>query len=130
LIRKRAEIAGEVKQIERSLKAQKAMLATLDKTIRMFAPEFNTRGIKPVRPKRHNPLFAPGEVARFIRDYMREHPEPVTAHAIAAAAMTAKGLPGEMLKPVSALFLAALRAMVRTGGVRREGIGRAVSWRM
>jgi hypothetical protein len=121
LLRKRGEIAGEIKQMERTVKVRKATLASIDETIRAFVPDFKTRNIKPIRPRKRGRFFSPGEASRFIRDYMREHPGPVTVAAIAGAALTAKGLPPEMLKPVSGVVLAALKAMAKTGSVVRNG---------
>jgi hypothetical protein len=128
LLRKRAEIAGEIKQMERAVRARKAALASIDETIRVFAPGFNTRAIKPIRPRRKSRFFAPGEVSRLIRDYMRVNPGPVTVAAIAGAALTAKGLPPDMLKPVSGVVLAALKAMAKTGGVAQTGAGKDATW--
>jgi hypothetical protein len=128
LCRKRGEIAGEIKQLQRTIRDKKAVLASVDQTIRQFVPGFNTRTIKAIRPRRGNSHFGPGEIARIVRDYLREHHGPVAAEAIADATLTAKGLPPEMRKAVTGLVTASLRAMAKRGAVTKSGAGKDTLW--
>jgi hypothetical protein len=114
--------------MERAVKARKAAVAAVDETNRVFVPDFKCRTIKPIGPRKRGQFFAPGEGARFIRDDMRVHPGAVTVAAIAASAVTAKGLPPEMLKPVGRMLCAALKAMAKSGGASQTGAGKAANW--
>jgi hypothetical protein len=128
LCRKRGEIAGEIKQMQRALRDKKAVLASVDQTIRQFVPGFNTRAIKAIRPRRPNSRFGPGEIARIVRDYLRVHCEPTGAAAIADATLAAKELPPEMQKTVTMLVVTSLRAMAKRGAVTKSGVGRDTAW--
>src|SRR5580698_8975319 len=92
LKRKRGELSGEMQDLERRMKACRAALAHVDETIRLFAPDFNVKGIKPIRRVRRARYFDSGELARYVQDYMRTHPENVAGADITLAVMASKGM--------------------------------------
>jgi hypothetical protein len=69
---KRAEIGGYVVELERKLKQQRASLAHIDATIRLFAPGLNPDAIPPKRSYRRTRYFAKGELSRRCLDVLRD----------------------------------------------------------
>nr|WP_294563042.1 hypothetical protein [uncultured Rhodopila sp.] len=71
LSNKRAELAGIVSQLERQLGQQRANLAHLDATMRLFDPDIRTNTIRPKQQRARNAWFRPGECLRLIYDELR-----------------------------------------------------------
>jgi hypothetical protein len=63
LVRKRAELAGEIEAGEVRLRDLRANLAHVDATIRLFSPDHPTAQIVPKEPQHERPvLFERGEL--------------------------------------------------------------------
>ena len=93
LVRKRAELAGEIDAGEVRLRELRAGLAHVDATIRLFAPEYPIAGIAARKPRPERPvLFGKGELGRTVLDILRTAEEPLTVVQIAAEVMTRLGL--------------------------------------
>ena len=58
---KRAELAGMLRQLEQQLVQQRANLAHLDATMRLFDPDIRPKDIRPKRPRVRNAWFRQGE---------------------------------------------------------------------
>jgi len=69
---KRAELAGMLRQLEQQLAQQRANLAHLDATMRLFDPHIRPKDIRPRQPRERNAWFRPGECLRLIYDELRE----------------------------------------------------------
>jgi hypothetical protein len=90
---KRAELAGMLRQLEQQLVRQRASLAHLDATMRLFDPDIRPKDIRPKQPRAHNAWCRPGECLRLIYDQLREATEPVTTRELAERIMRLKAMP-------------------------------------
>lgn len=133
LIRKRAEIAGMIHDLQKQIELHRADLAHIDGALRLLNSPVPGSAIpaKRTRPKAEG-YFVHGELGRRIYDTLRESPEPITAADLARAAMADKGL-GED-KDIRGLFvrrfLVRLDQMALRDHVERIGGGNGVRWRL
>src|SRR5215217_3220351 len=92
LIRKRAELAGEIKALAARCDQLRADLVHLDATIRIMCPEM-------ARPKVSgrggSDWFGRGELGRMVLDTLREATTPMQVETITRAIIAAKGLPAD-----------------------------------
>lgn len=91
LVTKRAEIDGQIIARLAEIKDLKQVLHHLDRTIKVFSPEFDLRTIRATRTNRRNALFAHGEAQRLVLGVMREHGKAMTSRQIADAIIDSKG---------------------------------------
>lgn len=91
LVRKRAEIAGQIEYNQLSLRHLIAELDHIDAAIRIFNPAIDIGAIrsKPV-PPRHAAFK--GEVTRVVFDMLRDASGPLTSRDIALSLMEQRGL--------------------------------------
>ncbi|MFZ0497295.1 MAG: hypothetical protein WBE80_11080 [Methylocella sp.] len=90
---KRAEISGYIHDLEKRIARQRANLANLDATIKLFSPGTNPDAIPPKRAYRRTRYFAHNELSRLTQDALRTASEPLTSVEIAAIVMQAKEMP-------------------------------------
>ena len=91
LIRKRAEIAGQIEHHQTMLRQAIIDLDNLDATLRLFVPDIELEEIKPKPfPPRHAAFK--GEVARLVLEALRQSNGPMTAQQLAQHFMAARGL--------------------------------------
>src|SRR5580704_16475758 len=90
---KRAEISGHIHDLEKRIARQRANLANLDATIKLFSPGINPDSIPPKRVYRRTRYFAHNELSRLTQDALRIATAPLTSAEIADAVMQAKGMP-------------------------------------
>src|SRR4051794_7716800 len=91
LLRKRAEMAGQVEAMQAKLGALIADLTHVDATIRVFRPDIDLADL----PERLAP--APftgfrGEIQRFLLDELRKANEPLSTFDLAERVMRKRGL--------------------------------------
>ena len=97
LVRKRAEIAGQIRELEHQTDQLRAEMIHVDSVLRLFAPDIETEKI-PARQRtpRRSEYFARGELTRICFDALREAAERgegwLTAEEITLSTMQAKGL--------------------------------------
>ena len=91
LVTKRAEIDGQIISRLAEIKDLKQILHHLDRTIKVFSPEFDLRTIRATRTNTRNALFAHSEAQRLILGVMRECGEAMTSRQIADAIIEHKG---------------------------------------
>jgi hypothetical protein len=128
---KRAEISGHIHDLEKRIARQRANLANLDATIKLFSPGTNPDAILPKRPYRRTRYFARNELSRFIQDALRAASGPLTSAEIAAAVMQAKGMPpgdAAFKEIVAARALTVLRRLAKRGAVVKHGTSRNAKW--
>src|ERR1700731_4166910 len=65
---KRAEISGHIHDLEKRIARQRANLANLDGTIKLFSPGSNPDAIPPKRAYRRTRYFAHNELSRLTQD--------------------------------------------------------------
>jgi hypothetical protein len=128
---KRAELAGTLRQLEQQLAHQRANLAHLDATMRLFDPNIQPKDIRPKRPRVSNAWFRPGECLRLIYDELRDATQPVTTRELAERLMRVKAIPTadkSRRELVQKTLLASLNRAKET--IARVETGCVVSWRL
>ena len=133
LVRKRAELAGEIEARLAEVDRLRVDLLHLDAAIRILCPEAQPELIKPRRPSRKGcDWFGRGELGRLVLDALRDAPEPLGSMALARAVMERKGMVA-----AEAVALRRVENMVDGALRRREGQtvervanGRALVWRL
>lgn len=92
LVRKRAELAGEIESTHKRLSQMIADLGNLDATILMFDPSFEIDGIRPKAFRPPEDWSKRGEMARAVLNILRVASEPMTARDIARQIIVERGL--------------------------------------
>jgi hypothetical protein len=128
---KRAELAGTLGQLEQQLAQQRANLAHLDATMRLFDPDIRPNDIRPKQRRARNAWFRPGECLRLIYDELRGAAQPVTTRELADRIMRIKAIPAaddQRRELVQKTLLGSLnRARQTIARVETAGV---VSWRL
>ena len=91
LVTKRAEIDGQIIARLAEIKDLKQVLHHLDRTIKVFSPEFDLRTIRATRTNTRNALFAHGEAQRLVLGVMRECGVAMTSRQITDSIIERKG---------------------------------------
>jgi hypothetical protein len=128
---KRAELAGILRQLEQHLVQQRADLAHLDATMRLFDPEIRPKDIRPKQLRTRNVWFRPGECLRLIYDALREATQPVTTRELAERIMRVKAMPAaddRHRELVQKTLLGSLNRAKKT--IARVETAGVVSWRL
>lgn len=133
LIRKRAEIAGQLDAAQTQVRQLIINLDSLDATIRLFAPDIDLEEIRPKPvPPRHTAFD--GEISKIIRDVLRETGMALTTKDIALRVMAERGLnvsDPRLTWTVQKRVGASLRNLRARGSARSEpGMGRNLVWRL
>jgi hypothetical protein len=131
LRRKRAEISGHIHDLEKRIARQRANLANLDATIKLFSPGTNPDTIPPKRAYRRTRYFAHNELSRLTQDTLRTASRPLTSAEIADAVMHAKGMPpgdAAFKEIIAERELTVLRRLAKRGIVVKSGTGRNARW--
>ena len=128
---KRAEISGHIHDLEKRIARQRANLANLDATIKLFSPGTNPDAIPAKRPYRRTRYFAHNELSRLTQDALRTASGPLTSAEIAAAVMQAKVMPpgdAAFKEIVAERVLTVLRRLAKRGAVINHGTSRDAKW--
>ena len=134
LVRKRAELAGEIQAAEVRLREPRANLAHVDATIRLFDPGYPIAQIAPKKPQPERPvLFERGELGRTILDILRTATEPMTVPRIADAVVVRLGMAEDRgaRKFLESRLKRGIRRQQEQGLVEKVAYGpKAVGWRL
>ena len=128
---KRAELDGMLRQLEQQLVQQRANLAHVDATMRLFDPDIRLNGIRPKQPRARNAWFRPGECLRLIYDELREASQPLTTRELAVRIMRVKAIPAadnDRRERIQKTLLASLNRAKQT--IARLETAGVVSWRL
>ncbi len=128
---KRAELAGMLRQLAQQLVQQRANLAHVEATMRLFDPDVRPNDIRPKQPRERNAWFRPGECLRLIYDELREATQPVTTRELAERIMRVKAMPGaddKQRELVQKTLLGSLNRAKQT--IARVEVAGVVSWRL
>jgi hypothetical protein len=128
---KRAELAGVLRQLEQQLAQQRADLAHLDATMRLFNPDIRPNDIRAKQPRARNAWFCPGECLRLIYDELREATQPVSTRELAERIMRVKAIPAaddQRRERIQKTLLGSLNRAKQT--IARVEIAGVVSWRL
>ncbi len=133
LIRKRAEIAGQLDAAQSQVRQLITDIDAVDATIRMFDPDIDLAEIR-VRPVPPRHAAFHGEVARLILTCLRETGMALTTKDIALRVMGDRGLNGadpRLARAVQKRVGASLRHMRSRGSVGSEtGARGVVRWEL
>lgn len=91
LLRKRAEVAGEIDALRTRAAMLVAGLDHIDATIRLFKPDIDLADL-PIKPLPPPSAAFRGEVQRFLLDTLRNASTAMTTHELATAIMLNRGL--------------------------------------
>ena len=132
LIRKRAEIAGQIEALQAQLKTAVVALDNVEATIRLFAPgiDLAAHGERKV-PTAHHAFR--GEVSRIILETLRTATRPVTTTEITERVIAERGLARDdalLFRTISKRVGAALRHMEKVKRLIRgmPGPGQVRMW--
>jgi hypothetical protein len=128
---KRAEISGHIHDLEKRIVRQRANLANLDATIKLFSSGTNPDAIPPKRAYRRTRYFAHNELSRLTQDILRTASGPLTSAEITGGVMQAKGMPSSdaaFKEIVADRVLTVLRRHTKRGTVVKHGTSRAAQW--
>jgi hypothetical protein len=89
LVRKRAEIAGQIKHTQLGLRQLANELNHIDAVIGIFNPIVDVCAIRPKLP-RHNPIFN-GEITRIVFSILRDAPKPISTREITVLLVKKRG---------------------------------------
>ena len=128
---KRAELAGILRQLEQQLVQQRANLAHVDATMRLFDPDIRPNDIRPKLSRERNAWFRQGECLRLVYDELREATQPMTTRQLAEQIMRVKAIPAaddQRRERVQKTLLASLNRAKQT--IARVEIAGVVRWRL
>lgn len=128
LRQKRAEISGQVHDLERKIQRLRTTLASIDSTIRVFSPDLDPDSIEPKRLYRRTRYFAKGELKRLCLDMLRTATEPLAANHMAQQAMATKGLQSDV--SITERVLTIMRTMLKRGAIVKHGTTQHVLWEL
>ena len=80
---KRAEISGQIHDLDKRIARMRANLANIDAAIQLLSPSTDPDAIPPKRTYRRTKYFARNELARMALDVLRRAPGPLAAKEIA-----------------------------------------------
>jgi predicted nuclease with TOPRIM domain len=91
LVKRRADLAGELNDTQGRLNQLHADLAALDDVIKQFDPDYRLDSIRP-RYRRQASTAETASISRAVLDTLRRAGEPLSAKAIGALVMAERGL--------------------------------------
>lgn len=83
LVKRRAELAGEIEQAHEALGKMVLALENLDATILQFDPSYQVESIKPKAFRPPKDWSNRGQMSRIILSVLRQASEPLTSRDIA-----------------------------------------------
>lgn len=83
LVKRRADLAGEIERTHENLRQLVIDLENLDATILQFKPDFRVEAIKPKAFRPPKDWSRRGEMTRIILSILRQAAEPLTTRDIA-----------------------------------------------
>ncbi len=127
LRKRREEITGQVHDAETRVTKLRAALANLDAAIAILSPE-HPDYLAPRKHYRRGVYFKRDELARLVREALRDASKPLAAGEIAATIIAAKGFPDACHLAVTKMIVARLGAMTRRGEIAKDGKTRNARW--
>jgi hypothetical protein len=132
LVRKRADLAGEIERTQTALQNMIRDLENLDATIRLFDADYQVEAIKPKTFRPPEDWSHRGEMTRIVLDVLRQAAEPLTTRDVAVGLMKARALDTANIKFVRLMTKrcgVALRLQRDKGVVKSEqGPGQYLVW--
>ena len=92
LVKRRAELAGQIEATHEALRKMVLDLENLDATIQQFDPSYHVEAIRPKAFRRPKDWSNRGEMTRIILSILRQAAEPLTTRDIASQLLTERAL--------------------------------------
>ncbi len=131
---KRAEIAGEIAELEKRTAQKRADLAHVNAVIRLYDPRAAIEHVRPKALAHRNRFFGNGELSRHCLDALREAEGlAISADDIAIAAMKGKDMPlgdDPLRQKLLNSTLYALKRLSKRGSVEKIGEGVGARWKL
>lgn len=132
LVKRRAELTGEIERSHAALRKMVDDLENLDATIRQFAPDFQVEAIRPKAFRPPADWANRGQMSRVVLSILRQAAEPMTTRDIALEMLVTRALDQSdvrLLKLMTKRVGVALRGQRDNGAVRAaQGPGMMVLW--
>src|SRR6476660_10092110 len=132
LVKRRAELAGDIENTHEALRKMVLDLESLDATIVQFDPDFRVETIKPKAFRPPKDWSNRGQMSRIILSVLRQAAEPLTSRDIALELLVERALDKndqQLLRLMTKRVAVALRLQKDEGVVRAEqGPGQYVLW--
>lgn len=134
LVKRRAQLAGDIEKAHEALRRMVLDLENLDATILQFEPDFRLEAIKPKAFRPPKDWSNRGEMTRICLSILRMAAEPLTARDVALQLLTERALNREdqrLLRLMTKRVGVALRLQKEKGVVRSEqGPGQYMLWEL
>lgn len=134
LIKRRAELAGDIEKTHEALRRMVVDLENLDATILQFEPNFRLEAIKPRAFRPPKDWANRGEMTRICLSILRMASEPLTCRDIALQLLTERALNREdqrLLRIMTKRVGVALRIQRDKGVVNsQQGPGQYMLWKL
>ena len=132
LVKRRAELTGEIEATHERLRQMVADLEALDATIRQFDPDYQVEAIRPKAFRPPKDWSNRGEMTRIILSVLRQAAEPLTTRDVALQLLIERALDKSdvrLLRLMTKRVGVALRDQRDKGVVRSEqGPGQYQLW--
>jgi hypothetical protein len=132
LIKRRAQLAGDIEKAHESLRRMVLDLENLDATILQFEPDFRIESIAPKAFRPPKDWSNRGQMSRICLSILRQAAEPLTTRDIALQLLTERALNREdqkLLRLMTKRVGVALRIQRDNKVVRSEqGPGQYILW--
>jgi hypothetical protein len=127
LVKRRAELAGDIENTHEALRKMVLDLENLDATIVQFDPNFQVESIKPKAFRPPKDWANRGQMSRIILSVLRQASEPLTTRDIALQLLVERALDKSdqrLLRLMKKRVGVALRGQRQNGVVRcNQGLG-------
>ena len=134
LVKRRAELTGEIEALHEKLKGLLANLEALDGTILQFDADYKVEAIRPRALHPPKDWSHRGQMSRIVLDILRQATEPMTTRDVALELLVARALDKNDLKLFKLMTKrvgVALRTQRDNGAVASEqGPGMFVLWKV
>ena len=134
LIRRRAELAGELKQTQERLSQLARDLETMDAAIRLVAPELDIPAIAPKMVRAPEDWSKRGEMSRMVFEVLRGTKDLMTSREIAAEIVVRRGMVAtpQLMNLMTRRVTACLRSKRGTNVVKNKPTrgGWELQWQM
>jgi hypothetical protein len=132
LIKRRAELAGDIEKAHEALRRMVQDLENLDATILQFEPDFRVEAIKPKAFRPPKDWANRGQMTRIVLSVLRQAAEPLTSRDIAVQLLIERAMDKSdqrLLRVMTKRVGVALRLQKDKGIVRADqGPGQYILW--
>lgn len=132
LVRKQAELAGDIERTQADIQRMTRELEALDQTIKLFDADYQVEAIRPKTFRPPKDWANRGEMSRIVLSVLRQAAEPLTTRDIAFQLMRERAMDTDdahLLRLMTKRCGVALRGQRDKGVVRSEqGPGQYMMW--